>query len=46
MPGRGELGDRYRRAIARFATGVTVVTTCDGERLVGDDCKRRGLAIP
>jgi 3-hydroxy-9,10-secoandrosta-1,3,5(10)-triene-9,17-dione monooxygenase reductase component len=35
MPGRGELGDRYRQAIARFATGVTVITTCDGERLAG-----------
>src|SRR3954447_15204579 len=35
MPGRGELGDRYRQAIARFATGVTVITACDGERLAG-----------
>ena len=31
----GDLQDRYRSAIARFATGVTVVTTCDGDRLAG-----------
>ena len=26
----GDLEGRYRSAIARFATGVTVVTTVDG----------------
>jgi 3-hydroxy-9,10-secoandrosta-1,3,5(10)-triene-9,17-dione monooxygenase reductase component len=30
-----ELQRRYRQAIARFATGVTVITTRDGERLAG-----------
>jgi 3-hydroxy-9,10-secoandrosta-1,3,5(10)-triene-9,17-dione monooxygenase reductase component len=35
MRGEGDLQGRYRSAIARFATGVTVITTCDGERLAG-----------
>jgi 3-hydroxy-9,10-secoandrosta-1,3,5(10)-triene-9,17-dione monooxygenase reductase component len=30
-----ELQRRYRQAIGRFATGVTVITTQDGDRLVG-----------
>jgi flavin reductase (DIM6/NTAB) family NADH-FMN oxidoreductase RutF len=30
-----ELQRRYRQAIARFATGVTVITARDGERLAG-----------
>ncbi len=30
-----ELQLRYRQAIGRFATGVTVITTVDGERLAG-----------
>jgi 3-hydroxy-9,10-secoandrosta-1,3,5(10)-triene-9,17-dione monooxygenase reductase component len=29
------LQQRYRQAIGRFATGVTVITTQDGERLAG-----------
>jgi 3-hydroxy-9,10-secoandrosta-1,3,5(10)-triene-9,17-dione monooxygenase reductase component len=33
--GGGELQQRYREAIARLATGVTVVTTGSGERLAG-----------
>ena len=31
----GDLQGRYRSAIARFATGVTVITTVDGDRLAG-----------
>jgi 3-hydroxy-9,10-secoandrosta-1,3,5(10)-triene-9,17-dione monooxygenase reductase component len=31
----GDLAGRYRSAIARFATGVTVITTVDGDRLAG-----------
>jgi 3-hydroxy-9,10-secoandrosta-1,3,5(10)-triene-9,17-dione monooxygenase reductase component len=30
-----DMRSRYREAIARFATGVTVVTTRDGDRLAG-----------
>jgi 3-hydroxy-9,10-secoandrosta-1,3,5(10)-triene-9,17-dione monooxygenase reductase component len=35
MLASGELQHRYRHAIGRFATGVTVITTRDGERLAG-----------
>jgi 4-nitrophenol 2-monooxygenase / 4-nitrocatechol 4-monooxygenase, reductase component len=31
----GELQRRYRQAIGRFATGVTVITARDGDRLAG-----------
>jgi 3-hydroxy-9,10-secoandrosta-1,3,5(10)-triene-9,17-dione monooxygenase reductase component len=33
--GAADMRQRYREAIARFATGVTVVTTRDGDRLAG-----------
>ncbi len=35
MPDTAELQYRYRRAIGRFATGVTVVTAQRGEQLAG-----------
>lgn len=35
MPTGPTLQDRYRQAIGRFATGVTVVTTCAAGRLAG-----------
>jgi 3-hydroxy-9,10-secoandrosta-1,3,5(10)-triene-9,17-dione monooxygenase reductase component len=35
VPDDGELQGRYRDAIARFATGVTVITASEGERLAG-----------
>lgn len=35
VPDDGGLQGRYRDAIARFATGVTVITASEGERLAG-----------
>jgi len=35
MPGTATLQDRYRQAIGRFATGVTVITSRIGDRLAG-----------
>ena len=35
MPGTATLQDRYRQAIGRFATGVTVITSRTGDRPAG-----------
>lgn len=35
MPAPASLQDRYRQAIGRFATGVTVITTCTAGRPAG-----------
>lgn len=34
-PGRALSGDEFRHVIGHFATGVTVITACDGGRFVG-----------